>query len=312
MAMGDVNVVEYGQQAHLALAVKTGLRFSDMLTLRGRVPRQKVMVGVVIDDLICLEKMRRQDLAVTEQTSGLVADAMVEAYENEGLVPNGSKRSRGELKAKFWGASLDGHEGLLRAQLERAVPLAMLTAQVARLGRANLARLQSCSSESAARACLKLLEEIQLFAYEEDFAFQPATVDELWSVVLPAPLFCTDLRAAVGREFSLVDASNEWTAEVSAELPVELAEEMLQHELSKAGWARILSPLKALQRSRSFLAPEEEVPEGEAPVRSHPLWTEVVRTKKFELKARKRIKKREHTNIFLNRTAKCCLGQIAR
>ena len=70
MAVGDVNVVEYDQQAHLALAVKTGFRFSDMLSLRGRVPRQKVMVGVVIDDLICLAKMRRQDLGVTEQTSG--------------------------------------------------------------------------------------------------------------------------------------------------------------------------------------------------------------------------------------------------
>ena len=45
------------------------------------------------------------------------------------------------------------------------------------------------------------------------------------------------------------------------------------------------------------MAPEDEVPEGEAPARSHPLWTEVVRTKEFELRARKRVRKREHINI---------------
>lgn len=45
MAMGDVNAVEYGQMAHTLLAYDCGIRFSDLLTLRGRVPRQHWMCG---------------------------------------------------------------------------------------------------------------------------------------------------------------------------------------------------------------------------------------------------------------------------
>ena len=77
-----------------------GCALKDMLTLRGRVPRQKVMVGIVIDDLICLEKLPRKELPTAEQQSGLIADAMVSEYKREGLVPNDSKRFRGKLKAK--------------------------------------------------------------------------------------------------------------------------------------------------------------------------------------------------------------------
>lgn len=139
--------------------------------------------------------------------------------------------------------TLDGDEGLLIAQLERTVPLAVLTAQVARLGKVNRKLLEVLAGVWTSvlqfrKRCMclfeKLFEEIQLYPYEEVFALRAATVDELWSLFFLAPLFCTDLRAKVSNEFSLVDASNEWTAEVSTELPAELAEEMLRHKLTKA------------------------------------------------------------------------------
>lgn len=45
MAMGDMNAVEYGQAAHTLLALQRGLRFDDMLVMRGRPPRKDVPVG---------------------------------------------------------------------------------------------------------------------------------------------------------------------------------------------------------------------------------------------------------------------------
>lgn len=40
MAMGDVNAVEFGQQSHVLLASTLGLKLQDLLTLRGKHPRQ--------------------------------------------------------------------------------------------------------------------------------------------------------------------------------------------------------------------------------------------------------------------------------
>ena len=36
LAMGDVNAVEFGQQAHVKLAISAGVCLSDLLTWRGR------------------------------------------------------------------------------------------------------------------------------------------------------------------------------------------------------------------------------------------------------------------------------------
>lgn len=57
MAMGDKNAVEYGQQSHAQLCLATGLRLTDLLTLRGSMPRQAWAAGVLIDDFIVVEKV---------------------------------------------------------------------------------------------------------------------------------------------------------------------------------------------------------------------------------------------------------------
>ena len=132
MAMGDVNAVEFGQMSHTLLAHSIGIRMEDLLTLRGRVPRQSWMCGLVIDDLIFLEAVPRSlpKLGVT----GDLAEAMLSKYDEVGLQANADKRFRGERCSKFWGIFCDGEDGLVRPQVERALPVAMLTAQIARGG----------------------------------------------------------------------------------------------------------------------------------------------------------------------------------
>ena len=76
----------------------------------------------------------------TEPDSGIsseIADAMTQVYEAVGLVPNSKKRFRAQSSAKFWGISLDGDAGVLRPQLERVLPIAFVTAKLARLGFGN-------------------------------------------------------------------------------------------------------------------------------------------------------------------------------
>ena len=285
MAMGDVNAVEFGQQAHAVLALSTGLHLSDLLTLRGTAPRQAWAVGLVIDDFVIVEKV-----PIAEPSAGLsamIADNMVEAYEIAGLVPNQKKRFRDDARPKFWGISLDGEAGIIRAQLERALPIAFITARVARTGLASRKLL-----EVLAGAWTAILQ-----CRRRGMCLLEAAVDELWSLVVLCLFFCTDLRAAASTEFSLVDASGEWKAEVTTNISSVLASELVRHKLTKAAWSRLLSPWRALQRLHGTLRPADEVPEGEMPLNAHPLWTAIARHSQFSTVWRQRVKGRTHINV---------------
>lgn len=304
MAMGDVNSVEYDQQSHFRLAQHLGLKTSDFLTLRGRTPRQDWAVGIVIDDLVIVEHMPAEQLS--SSVAAGVADSVVAVYHQVGLKPNDKKRFRDELQSKFWGMFLDGESGLVQAQVEKVVPLAMLSSQVARLGWCNRKLLEMIAGAWTAALqfrkrgmCLleSIFADIQRCDYGVNFKMASETVDELWCLAVLAPLFVTDLRADVDRTLSLVDASDGWEAEVSTQLPQPLAGEMARQKLNKASWSRLLSPLQELNRIHERSSPEEEVPEGEEAVRQHPLWREVVRSNVFSLERKKRIRRRTHINI---------------
>ena len=303
MAMGDLNSVEYGQQSHFRLAQHLGLHVRDFMTLRSRFPRQDWAVGVVIDDLVIVEQLPSQQ--ETALVASSIADSMVQLYEKVGLRPNTGKRFRNELQAKFWGMLLDGESGLVQAQIEKALPLAMLTAQVARLGWSSRKLLEMLAGAWTAtiqfrKRCMCLLdtvfEDIQRFDYGVTFQISTTTVEELWSLAVLAPLFVTDLRADVDPELSLVDASDGWEAEVNTVLPSPLAYELARQKLNKAAWSRLLSPLQELNRIHGRSSPEEEIPDGEEAVRQHPLWRDTIRSSHFSLVRRKRIRRRTHIN----------------
>ena len=142
-----------------------------------------------------------------------------------------------------------------------------------------------------------LFHEIQLFDYGINFALREETIAELWSLVILSPLHVTDLRTEVTEEFSLVDASNDWEAEVTTTVPAPVAKEMGRQKLTKAAWSRLLSPRQALLRLHGILPAEDEVPDGEEPARTHPMWTAVVRSRPFRFCWRKKVKRRTHINV---------------
>ena len=61
MAMGDLNSVEFGQEAHAKLAIAHGLATrGSLVTMHGVWPRGEHAVGIVIDDLVLFELTLRQ------------------------------------------------------------------------------------------------------------------------------------------------------------------------------------------------------------------------------------------------------------
>ncbi len=306
MAMGDINAVEVGQQSHVMLAMSIGIRAKDLLTLRGRLPREGPYIGIVIDDFVVLELVPRSLSDPKELESSRIADRMLETYAAVGLKSNETKRFRAATSAKFWGASFQGDAGTMRAQLEKVLPIALVTAQVARLGAANRKLLEILTGSWVAilqyrrRAmCLldSLFADIQRFDYSTTFFLAAETVDELWTLVGLCPLFVADLRAAVNQELALVDASGEWEAEVTTTVTPELATELSRQKLTKAAWSRLLTPFQARQRMHGLLSPSQEIPEGEEPARNHPLWTTAVKSHQFSLRWRKRTKRGAHINV---------------
>lgn len=304
MAMGDVNAVEYGQESHAKLALQTGLRIADMVSLRNRFPRGDWAVGLVIDDFICIEKVC--DPLVDSPLSSQIADTMVAKYLEVGLVPNAKKRFRAETKPEFWGISIDGEQGIIQAQVQRTLPIAMITARVAKLGWASRKLLEVLTGSWTAilqcrRRCMCLMfdvfQAIQDHPYDTTFELPGNVVAELWTLVVLAPFFVTDLRAEVMPKLTLVDASDDWKAEVSSDLPATFAEELGRHRLTKASWSRLLSPYRAWLRSHQNLDPELEVPDGESPLAVHPLWDKLAKTLPFRTERRDKVRRRTHINI---------------
>ena len=213
LAMGDINAVEYGQQSHMVLALQAGFKMDEICTMHGKCPRHRWFAGIIIDDFVLVEKVVTASPGA--KVSAELADMMVDSYLSHGLQPHEKKRFREQTDAKFWGAQISGTKGLIRAQLERTIPICHITAQLCRLGVSNRKLLEVLAGSWVSilqfrRRGMCLLAEvfdvIQAHDYMETFPLPPVLVDELWSLVLLAPTFCTDLRTQPVAELSLVDA----------------------------------------------------------------------------------------------------------
>ena len=306
MAMGDLNAVEFGQQAHVRLSLMHGVaKMLDLMTLRGQFPRQHWAAGFVIDDFIVVEAVPRS-LEPSNYTSTRVADAMVKVYAEVGLQANSSKRFRADKHPQFWGISIEGTECLVRAQLDRVIPMAFITARVAKVGVATRHLLQILAGawtaimQSRKRfMCLldALFSAIHSHEYDCLFALDVDTVAELWTLVSLAPLMCSDLQARTSSHCLAVDASDHKVAGVSTELPQPFVQELTRHAMTRSAWSRLLSPWKTYQKCRGLLAPEDEVPDGEEPARAHPVWRQICRSVQFEPLFCYQVPTGQHINI---------------
>ena len=116
MAMGDCNAVSIAQASHIGLILSSDIvSWSQLLTLRGPIPRSPCMLGLVIDDVIILEKALRGDrFDPGSCRSRVVASALHRAYYQAGLPRHEKKGFLAATSASFWGADVLGELGVVR------------------------------------------------------------------------------------------------------------------------------------------------------------------------------------------------------
>lgn len=99
--MSDSAACEYAQTSHMALGLQCqAFTPAQLVTLHGRIPRDHVMAGIIIDDFILLEKVARdafQALLSAERRARMHA-----MYKQVGLDAHPTKGFAGEDKASFW------------------------------------------------------------------------------------------------------------------------------------------------------------------------------------------------------------------
>ncbi len=305
LAMGDGAACEFAQTSHLALALQCGaLNRECLLTMHGVIPRENFCSGIIIDDLIFLEKVAKE--ASSGKSSGKSRAAMHSIYHAVGLEPHPSKGFQDADKACFWGADVDGLAGLVRANIARAMSLCWVTLQICKLGVVSVNLLESLAGGFVAifsfrrrlLSCLDVIYAVQVGRDRKDIIRMPGQLlDELLSLVALAPLAVTDIRAVFSEHVYAVDASNWGDAVIKAHVGKHLGQEMHRHVIKKSVWTRMLSPFKALQREHGVLEPLLELPEDGFSFTEHPLWQTAAKGLEFELVAKRRAKRPRHINL---------------
>ena len=306
LAMGDCQAVELAQTCHLSLALNGGVVDRDTLvSMHHPLPRGKQITGLVIDDFVAMSI--DEEKKCSEPSPGAkAADLMIEEYKRVHLIPNEKKSFRDEEAATFWGADLQGRDGLVRGSLKRAIPLAGIILKVAKLRAASGLLLETIAGSLISlylyrRRLLSLMDS--LFASyrgredREIVRLDGRAISDLLCMSCLLPLAVTNIKAKVSPRLTATDASSWGEAGVVASIPERIAEEVYRHTLRKSVWVRLLSPARAWQRQKELLPPEEEMPNPEQCFHSHPLWQLLAESPKYRVIFSKAKSGNRHINV---------------
>ena len=244
LAMGDSQAVGLAQTCHLSLALRSGVRSDQLLTLSGQVPRGPDFVGIVIDDFVSLATVQKE--SSLPSSSAATADKMYDTYASVKLIPNKDKACRDETKATFWGSDFDGDRGLCRGTLSRAIPLAGLVLKVCQLGHSTVELLQIiCGSLVSLflyrRRLLCLMDAVFQSTVDrqgsEIVKLSGRAIGELLMMVVLLPFACTNLRAKFTNRVSATDASDAAEAGVRATISCAVGTLSSQPEEERLGKA---------------------------------------------------------------------------
>ena len=307
MAMGDLCAVEFAQCSHLSLLLQSGMVQAHEL-LRGQavMPKSPMMIGLVIDDLVLLEKVNRKcNLEDTEAKRRM--PGILKQYEKVGLPTNPSKEFVNSTCASFWGAEVDGKAGIVRPNSSRLWPLTLITMRVCCLGVVSISLLESlCGSWISIflfrRRCLSCMNEIFEVLHGGGYSgndiirLNKTLADELFALAVLGSLCYVNLRAKCLETFRATDASDWGMAAVSADLPLPVVREGFRFSLTRSLWTKLLPPGKAWLRQKELLAVGDELPD-EDPYDCHPLWEVFGRCLEFREEWRRPHQRQVHINV---------------
>lgn len=309
LAMGDLCACEFAQCSHIGLCLQHSVcKATELLTLRGSVPRGLLQVGLVIDDLVVFEQLLRrsyfsEDMLDTESDKRIAA--VRAAYSSVDLPFNPKKAFLKQTAARFWGIELDGDKGLLRCASTRLWPACVITMRICSLGMATIGLL-----EAVAGTWVSLLGVRRRLYCLMHYVFQPlavsdqkmvirlstAMISELLSFVVLSSLSVVNLRAHFSDFVCATDASTGWMAAVRASLPSRVVQELSRHCLRKGVWTKLLSPEAEWRRAHDLLPEDEELPDFVFSV--HPLWEVLARSLSYSTRWRAQVLKPVHINLL--------------
>ena len=309
MAMGDCSACEYAQCSHLCALRGSGVFDQHELnTLTGPVPRGLLHIGVIIDDLIALERVANSWFDMPEPRPQTLSDVAMGradlAYAGASLITNPSKAFQNQLKAKFWGIEMDGRRGTVRPSPTRFWPLVAITVRVIALGLCTVGLFRALSGSWTSvcllrRRMLALMDLIFAAGASDEpervVRLSPELKSELWTLVCLGPFGAVDLRAVPADFVTATDASSWGGAAVRAAVDPSLVLEFSRHSLSKGTWTRLLPPGKAWMRERGALDPSEELPD-EAQYEPNGLANVLASALSYKEQWRKQFKAVEHIN----------------
>ena len=308
MAMGDVNAVAYGQTAHLGVLVQRGLlSTADLIALKKRPPRGDWFAGLMIDDLVIIEKIGASVSQEPSERSKMMKEIHAE-YERVGLPRHEGKSIDGEKSGSFWGVQLDGVGGRVRPNLSRAVPLVKILAEICDTGFATVGLLELVAGSLVSVFQLKrrfMANLVAIYAAQRgrcrsDIVSVSAELkDELLSSIALVVLSEIDFRLEPSPFLVASDASMKSEAAVRCSVGRIATAEFQRHSLQKGLWSRLLRPEQAYLREKDMLEPELQLPAGEEECyQIHPIWQEVCETQPFHLFGEVReVPNRRHINL---------------
>ena len=294
MAMGDSQAVSVGQTSHLGVVLQSGaLTLSQILLQSAPVPRDKCIFGLILDDLIVLERVVRSKFLAGDLescSSQAIMQKVREGYVKANLPRHPDKGFELQPRADFWGISFDGLSGIVRGGPWRVVPLAQLTSRIATLGLATVGLLQSVAGAWVSvmllsRRCLSILDKIyaaQSGRGELDvIRLSPSLCEELLVCAILAPLMQADLRLPFDDRILATDASGWGEAGVYLKANAGFVGELVRHSCAKGAWTRLLPPSAAWLRERHLLDADSELPGEQEAYRACPLFTHLARSSQF-------------------------------
>ena len=309
LAMGDLNACEFAQGAHVQLLLRSGAAVSsEIMRMHQPFPRGMLSVGVVIDDLVLLEKVLASDVTDADYVSGASKrmQLVMKEYERVHLPTNPKKAFDDAELGSFWGAQVDGKKGLVRANESRTWPLVLVALRVCALGLCTVGLLRSLAGSFVSVLALRrrMLSAMNLVfdavaaadSEKQVIRLSPELKDEIFTLCLLSSLAVVNLRARTVGGIYATDASDWGMAAVSAELPTAVAKEVQRCSLSKSTWTKLLPPSRAWLRAKQALAPEDELPDGEV-FDVHPLWELLARALTYKEEWRKEHPRRVHINV---------------
>ena len=271
LPMGDGSAVDFACRAHEEVLLECGAVAPEALVrARCPLPAARRLDLLVVDDHCVLLRRPRGD-----RVSGRgVADSLGRAraaYSAAGLEENAGKGFSEKRRATVLGAHVDGEAGLIHADFDKLLRLALLSARVSRLRRVHGAVVRRLVAGwvfalGFARPGLAVFHSVfrWLGPVSQDGvrrALPRSVASELLAISVLSPLLLSDLRAQVSTTLFASDASEFGLGVVSAKISPELAREAWRTRERRGQYTRLAPAATTWARSWGLSAGEPGIEE---------------------------------------------------